>query len=432
MRILGSLLLEYRSILLNKVSNEIIVNFSKEMINHLMKIEYFIFKTNSEQVLNSFNKSLMGIERLNRFVVGNVMSNLIEISIILGMIFGMLGPKYFINTVCIYGIYMYVTKKVSKFRGQLLNEKYQFEIKSENKLFDIIYNIDNIKYFQQENAESRKFSDIIKDVRSKDVKVVYSLALLNNFQNLIISTGMVLNLVMGVLDCFSGALTPGDIVMMQAIFLQIMMPLNFMGMLMREVDETKVNLQYAVQMIKKKESYLKENKSKESCLFYFNGGKIELKNVSFEFPNMLIEAQAPPSNKDFAYFGKSGSQEGKEKGKDFEVKDFNNKLKKDALILNSSDKEVTSRNSLLGFIAEPGLHDKYRQNLNSNKLILNNCNAVFEKNTVNAIIGHSGNGKSTIFNLLYKLYEPNSGKILVDNQEISGLDSCSYRKVINH
>lgn len=419
MRILGSLLLEYRSILLNKVSNEIIVNFSKEMINHLMKIEYSIFKTNSETVLNSFNKSLMGIERLNRFVVGNVMSNLIEISIISGMIFGMLGPKYFINTICIYGIYFYVTKRISKYRGKLLNEKYQFEIKSENKLFDIIYNIDNIKYFQQENSESQKFSNIIKDVRSKDVKVISSLALLNNFQNLIISSGMVLNLVMGVLDCVSGALTPGDIVMMQAIFLQIMLPLNYMGMLMREVDETKVNLQYAVEMIKKKESFLKENKSKESPLFYFNGGKIELQNVCFGFPH-LIKTQLKQES------DSAGKTNLKAAEKLFEKNEekVDKKLKSDDLLL---DAGKGIKKDDFGFISNEERFDDRHRNV---KLILKNCNAVFEKNTVNAIIGHSGNGKSTIFNLLYKLYEPNSGKILVDNQEISSIDSDSYRKVI--
>jgi len=406
MRILGSLFLEQRQILLNKVSNEIIVNFSKEMINHLMKIEYSIFKTNSETVLNSFNKSLVGIERLNRFVVGNVMSNIIEIFIISGMIFGLLGPKYFINTILIYAVYLYVTRRISKYRGQILNEKYQFEIKSENKLFDIIYNIDNIKYFQQENSESHKFSNIIKDIRNKDVKVISSLALLNNCQNIIISTGMVSNLIMGIFDCLNGTLTPGDIVMMQAIFLQIMLPLNFMGMLMREVEETKVNLNYAVEMIKKREIYLKENKNKDLQMFYFNGGKIVLDNVSFRFPNLL-------SNR--------------ENGENFRKEEKNQIKQKEKFRFQT---EQPNKNP----IKEEKKNVDYntQDEFHNTKFILKNCNAVFERNTVNAIIGHSGNGKSTIFNLLFKLYEPSSGRILVDNQDIATLDNNSYRKVTNY
>ncbi len=414
MRILGTLLLEYRHILLNKISNEIIVNFSKEMINHLMKIEYSIFKTNSESVLNSFNKSLVGIERLNRFVVGNVLSNAIEIIIISGMIFGMLGPKYFLNTILIYGLYVLVTKKISKFRTKILNEKYQFEIKSENKLFDIIYNIDNIKYFQKENSESLKFSNIIKDIRGKDKKVVSTLSFLNNCQNLIISTGMVINLIMGIYDCYSGLLTPGDLVMMQAIFLQIMLPLSYMGMLMREVEETKVNLQYAVEMIKKKEIYLKENKTKDNQIFFFNGGKIVFDNLTFGFPNNLIS-----DNKNF--FLSTSEKEKIFKNKQKSKSDFNTGYGDNKININ--DKIIEN-----GFVQENSIENE--KLIKSHKLILNNCNAIFEKNSLNAIIGHSGNGKSTIFNLLYKLYDPLTGRILIDNQDILSLDSDSFRKVI--
>lgn len=347
-RIVGVAIQEYRQILLNKVSNGAIVDFSKDMMNYLMKLEYHVFKTNSEFVMNSFNKSLQGIERLNRFVLGNIMSNVAEITIISIMLYTLLGPKYFINTILTYLFYMFVTRKISNYRQSLLQDKWKAEINSENKLFDIIYNIDTVKYFQREEGESEKYANIIKGVRQKDQKATSSLSILNSSQNLIISTGMVVNLCMGVYDCFYGTLTPGDLVMLQAIFTQIMMPLNFMGMLMREVDETRVNLKYAIEMIYKKEEIKKTNTQKQ--LFIFNGGKIEFKNVSFGFTE--------------------------------------------------------------------------------NNQILSNLNATFQPGSLNAIVGQSGQGKSTLFNLIYKLYEPNSGKIIIDDQDINEVDLDSYRKYL--
>ena len=62
-------------------------------------------------------------------------------------------------------------------------------------------------------------------------------------------------------------------------------------------------------------------------------------------------------------------------------------------------------------------------------LVLNEFNATFEAGSVNAIVGQSGQGKSTLFNLIYKLYDPFKGKILVDGQDIKQLDNDSYRKV---
>ena len=150
-----------------------------------------------------------------------------------------------------------------------------------------------------------------------------SLAKLNISQSFIISLGTVINLSMGIFDCYSGLLTAGDLVMLNVIFNQIMTPLNFMGSLMREVDETRVNLAFTIEMINKRESLMVD---KNLPLFYFSGGNIEFDNV-------------------------------------------------------------------------------------------NKLNATFEKGTINAIVGHSGNGKSTIFNLIVKLnvklvqiYRPNKWK----------------------
>jgi ATP-binding cassette subfamily B protein len=384
MRILGAFILERRNILLNKVSNELIINFSKDMIEHLMKMKYSIFKTNSEKVLNSFNKSLSGIERLNKFVIGNVMSNVIEITVISVMIFGLLGPKYFLSTITIYSLYLITTRKISKYRSKLLNDKFQHELKSENKLFDIIYNIENIKFFQRENYESQKFKDIIKDVRNKDVKVISSLAFLNNIQNLIISLGMVLNLTMGIIDCYAGILTPGDIVMMQAIFLQIMLPLSWVGMLMREVEETKVNLQYAIDMIRQKEIYLLELSKKKFENFEYKGGNIIFQNVDFHFPlELLNEFDKKDEKKEtkFEKFTKSLSINDKDKEKDNDK----DKDKDKAFSTNLKDENggILIENELIKSLYKPSIQPK---------LILNECNVEFKENTINAIIGHSGNG----------------------------------------
>jgi ABC-type transport system involved in Fe-S cluster assembly fused permease/ATPase subunit len=346
---LGSAFQEYRVVLLNKVSSSVIVEFSKDMMNYLMKMEYTIFKNNSEKVLNTFNKSLQGIDKLNRWVISNVMSNTIEIIIVSGMLYFLCGPKYFLNTIFIYALYMFVTRKISNYRTKLLRAKYDSEILSENKLVNIIYNISTIKYFQREDNEALNFANNVKEVRDKDLLVMKSLAFLNTAQSIIISSGMILNLYMGVLDCANGLLTPGDLVMLQAIFAQIMLPLNFMGTLMREIDETKVSLKYAVDMIKDKE----KNKTLKNELhnYQFSGGKIEFKNVNFGFAE-------------------------------------------------------------------------------SNKNIIKDLNLTVEPRTFNAIVGHSGGGKSTIFNLLYKLYNPTTGQILIDGQDLSTLDEADYRKVL--
>lgn len=355
-RVVGTFIQEYRQILLNKVSNEVIIGFARDMMDYLMRLEYYVFKSNSETLANTFNKSLQALERLNRFVISNVMSNVVEVGVISVMLYSLLGVKYFFNTIFIYGIYMAATKYISRKRMKVISEKFKLELASEKRLFDIIYNIDTVKYFQQEKNETSNYAEHIKGVRQKDEQVISSLSFLNSVQGLIVTAGLVSNLLLGVHDCYLGVLTPGDLVMMQMILSQMMIPLNFMGMLMREVDETRVNLQYAIDMINDKEKAVKSSNMSISPpqQFHFHGGRIELKDLGFHFHN---KPNTPGRN------------------------------------------------------------------------ILRNINCTFEKGTINAIVGQSGNGKSTLFNLIYRLYDPSTGSIIVDGQDISTVELDSYRKV---
>lgn len=317
-----------------------------------MKMDFSIFKSSSESVMNSFNKSIQGIERLNRMVLGNVMSNIIEIIIVSGIMYNFLGPKYFLNTILTYAIYIIATKKISNYRMKLLKDIHIAKENLENKSFNIIYNIDTIKYFQREVKEADNFEEMNKIVQVKNQKIISSLALLNTTQNFIITLGMTVNLCMGIFDCYNSLMTPGDIVMMQAIFMQIVMPLNFMGMLMREIDETKVNLKYAINMVNEKE---KIDKTKLILPdFVYKSGKIVFNDVHFAYD---------------------------------EVK---------------------------------GTKQKH---------ILNGLSAEFQPGTMNAIVGFSGQGKSTLFNLIYKLYTPSQGQVIVDDQDLTTVNIDSYRQV---
>ncbi len=314
-----------------------------------MRINYLTFKNDAETISNRFIKSIQGIDKFNRWVIGNLMSNAIEICIVSVMLYNLVAPKYFINTLVTYIVYMYVTKKLSLRRSKIIRAKFDAETNSENKIFDIVYNIETVKYFQCEEKESQNYSEKVKGVRQKDEKVMSTLAELNSTQGIILALGMISNLTMGIYDCYNGVLTPGDLVMLQTIYTQIMIPLNFVGTILRDADESRVKLQYAVGMMEESE---KERGNKP--MFEFKGGRVEFENVGLNF-----------------YSGVD----------------------------------------------------------NKEKVVLKDMNAVFEKNTMNAIVGFSGQGKTTVFNLIYKFYDPVSGRIVVDGQDIKDVDEDSYRNV---
>ena len=281
-RIVGYSINEYRLILLNKISNEVILNFNKDMLKYLFKIDYKDFKNNSTNIINSFNKSIQGIDNLNRFIFGNVITNIIEFGIVSITLFGFLGFKYCLNILATYYLYTYFTKKIMVSRMPIMNNRHRLEVEAENKLSEIVHNIDNIKYFGQELREQNILQNKVLKVRLAENEAIESLVRLNTVQAIIISVGMSLGLAMGLLDIYNGILSPGDLLMIQAIFAQIMQPLFFLGTLMKGVAETKIKLQFAVDSIKNsREVELRTQNNTD--LIRTNKYNIYFENVSFSY-----------------------------------------------------------------------------------------------------------------------------------------------------
>eukprot|EP00340_Litonotus_pictus_P006259 CAMPEP_0170514852 /NCGR_PEP_ID=MMETSP0209-20121228/1381_1 /TAXON_ID=665100 ORGANISM="Litonotus pictus, Strain P1" /NCGR_SAMPLE_ID=MMETSP0209 /ASSEMBLY_ACC=CAM_ASM_000301 /LENGTH=448 /DNA_ID=CAMNT_0010799097 /DNA_START=854 /DNA_END=2200 /DNA_ORIENTATION=+ len=278
------------------------------------------------------------------------------------------------------------------YRMPMMQLKHRKDMIADNKLSEVVYNIDNVKYFQQEKREAETIQNKVQEVRNIDLEVVKSLVLLNSVQAIIISLGMVSGITMGVLDCYSGKVSPGDILMLQAIFSQIMQPLFFVGTLIKGVAETQVKLQFAVHTIResrKLEENLLVNQLKE---FENKGCHIKFKNVWFAYSGYHSIRKSLEKIEKEGQENSSGSDE---------------------------EEQVSEKETQKG---------KKANNSHSNSLILRDFTVEFEKGKFSAIVGKSGQGKSTIFNLLYKLYLPNSGSITIDEQNLKDLDENSFRK----
>ena len=144
----GTVLNEYRNIQLAKLTSHINILFSKETISYLNQIPYSNFKENSANILNSLNKTKRRLERINRLLIGNLMSNIIEVSFVSLSLYKFLGKKYLLTTLSAYYLYLLYSKKMSSIRLTYFRERLQHEIKAENKFYDIVNNIQTVKYFQ--------------------------------------------------------------------------------------------------------------------------------------------------------------------------------------------------------------------------------------------------------------------------------------------
>lgn len=286
-RILGYGLNEYKQIKLNKVSNDIIVNFNRDMIKYLFKLDFQEFKNNSNQIITRMNKSIEGIDHMSKFLLGNIFANIVEFGIVSCTLYYFMGYKYCIIIISTYVAYIYSSKIIMNKRIPIIREKHNSDEKIENKLSEIVYNIDSIKYFSQEKKEEEIMINNVNENRKLEVKVIKSLAVLNSVQYGIISLGMFGCLYFGIYDCYSGKMSPGDLIMLQSIFAQIMQPLFTVGTLMRTVTETRIKVGFAIDAIKHSKLIMENEKTLVNVKneFIDNNFNIEFKNVHFSYNN---------------------------------------------------------------------------------------------------------------------------------------------------
>lgn len=113
-------------------------------------------------------------------------------------------------------------------------------------------NYESVKQFGNEKLEETRYNDILGNLTKQAMIVQRSLSNLNIGQQAIFNLGMASNLGLAVWDVYSGRLTPGDFVMVQALFMQLAGPLFNLGSLFRQIDETSVDVEELFHMLKTK------------------------------------------------------------------------------------------------------------------------------------------------------------------------------------
>ncbi|MCQ2819440.1 MAG: ABC transporter ATP-binding protein/permease, partial [archaeon] len=372
-KILSEMLNEFKNFQFALLNKEIYTQYSKEIIDHLTNIPYTEFKENAFTIINSIDKCGNQLYRVNRVIFPQLISLVFEFAMICISLNNSFGRKYVITNIFTYYLYLYFSAEMSKIRKKYFKDRINAEIKTENKFNDIVTNMSSVKYFQAEEFEKKNYLRLVKDEFKTENKIVTSLAFLNTGQSMINNCCIMTNMIIGLRDYMKNRITIGDFFMLQGLFSQMLIPLHIIGFVIREIEETKIQFKSGTFLRNdyKKTLRKREKDTNERKNLKFKQGVIKFENVCFT---------------------------------------YNNSVNK----------------------------NKRNENINGNKLnknpsisvpnpVIKNLSFTFFPGRINCIVGESGQGKSTIFNLIYKMLKPGSGKIYIDGQDINTLDTESVR-----
>ena len=188
--------------------------------------------------------------------------------------------RYLLVLAVTIGVYILFTFKITEWRVKLRRVMNEQDTDANQKAVDSLLNYETVKYFGAEKREAARYDSAMAGYEAAALKTSYSLAGLNFGQSFIISSGLVSVLILAAIGVENGNLSVGDFVMVNAYMIQIMLPLNFLGSVYREIRQALVDMG---QMFTLLEQPADVSDAADAKTLKITGGEIELDDVHFGY-----------------------------------------------------------------------------------------------------------------------------------------------------
>ena len=239
LRLSTSLFTELREFFFVNVTQAAMRTLALKTFRHLhsLSLRYHL-ERRTGAVTREIDQGIRGISSLISFTLYSILPTLIEISLVVGYLIW----NYEIWFAGIVGvslaIYITFTVLVTNWRTHVRRRWNELESKAQSRAVDSLLNFETVKYFGNEDYEARRYDETLADSQRTAVLSQQSLNVLNAGQQTIIAAALTLILWRAALGVVEGRMTIGDLVLVNAFMIQLYIPLNFLGVIYREIKQS--------------------------------------------------------------------------------------------------------------------------------------------------------------------------------------------------
>lgn len=244
---------------------------------HALELEFHLSRQTGG-ISRDIDRGGNGFGFLMRMLVFNIVPTLIELALVAGILLINFSAWYALIILVSVGIYIYFTIITTEWRNRFVRESNQLDSETNTRAIDSLLNYETVKYFNNEAFEAEQYDRNLARWESARLKTRLTLMLLNSGQALIIAAGMILLLWLAATDVVSGEMTLGSLVMINAYILQLFLPLNFLGMVYREVRRALTDIENMFALLKTTPTV---QDAPDARPLVVTAGAIEFRDVSF-------------------------------------------------------------------------------------------------------------------------------------------------------
>ena len=243
LRLMTSLFTELRELVFAKATQGASRQIALQTFEHLHALSLrFHLERQTGGMTRDIERGVRGIESLVSFSLYSIVPTLVEVAMVLTILAVKFDARFAWITGGALVLYIAFTVVVTEWRTQFRRQANEADSSAHTQAIDSLLNYETVKYFNNEGFEARRYDESLEALRRARLKSQTTLSLLNAGQQLIIAVGLVAMLWMATQGVVDGRLTLGDLVMVNAFMIQLYIPLNFLGVIYREIKQNLTDL----------------------------------------------------------------------------------------------------------------------------------------------------------------------------------------------
>ena len=298
LRLASSLFTELREFLFSKVTQHAVRKIAIEVFEHLHSLSLrFHLARQTGGVSRDIDRGSRGIQSLISYSLYSIVPTIIEFSLVLIYLGWNYDWMYAAITFTALVCYIIYTVKVTEWRTQYRRKMNEMDTSANQKAIDSLLNFETVKYFGNEKFEASRYDTFLASYQEAAIQSQRSLAVLNIGQQIIIVIGLIAILWRAILGVEAGLLTLGDLVLINTLMIQLYIPLNFLGVIYREIKQALLDMDNmfsllgkdreiqdkpSAQVLQLVEPKLGPKVVFDQVNFFYDPNRPILKNVQFE------------------------------------------------------------------------------------------------------------------------------------------------------
>ena len=280
-RVLDSGFQQLRDVVFAKVGQRGLRRVGLETFQHIhnMSLRYHLSRKTGG-LSRVMERGVKGVAFLLRFLLFSIGPLLLQLVLISGALAAFFDLRYLLVIVVAIVAYVWFTAVVTEWRVKIRKEMNDQDNDANQKAIDSLLNFETVKYFGAESREAARYDAAMQGYETAALKTSYSLGVINIGQALIINTAMVVVMLMSVQGVADGRISVGGFVAVNAYIMQVMMPLNFLGFVYREIRQALVDMSEMFSLLEQPPEV--QDKPGAPPL-HVAGGRIEFRDVHFAY-----------------------------------------------------------------------------------------------------------------------------------------------------